>query len=268
MATTLTTSYQIISTINISYGQIRTYAKYNSQSVSGNTTSISLKSTYYCYQWVEFSSATGNLDGTTRGYGYTRMNAGETTISEVTRTIYHNTDGSSPAKSVSTSWSASFGGGGSTSASVVAPKINRLAVLNSFTGNDVDGTFKASYTSYVGSFTYKLRLSIPGKTLQTKNYSNNSNFTLDTASIDAVYSYALSKNVSEVGITAVIETWNGSTKLGESGSKTNNCSLGALTKIRINGAWKRAITYIRVNNAWKRAIPHVRVNGAWKRTKG
>ena len=40
MATTLTTSYQRISTINVSNGQIRTYAKYNSQSTANNTTNI------------------------------------------------------------------------------------------------------------------------------------------------------------------------------------------------------------------------------------
>ena len=131
MATTLTTSYQRISTINVTYGQIRTYAKYNSQSTANNTTTISLKTTYYLSQWIEVSRGTSTLDGNSKSYGYTRFNAGETTLQEFTRTINHNADGTSPTKNVATSWSASYGGGGSTSASVVAPKILRQATITS-----------------------------------------------------------------------------------------------------------------------------------------
>ena len=123
MATTLTTSYQRISTISVTYGEIRTYAKYNSQNIDNNTTTISLKTTYYLTQWISFSSGTSTLDGTSKSYGSTRFNAGETTLQEFTRTLNHNADGTSPTKNVATSWTATYGGGGSTSAQVVAPKI-------------------------------------------------------------------------------------------------------------------------------------------------
>ena len=151
MATTLTTSYQRISTINVSYGQIRTYAKYNSQSTANNTTTISLKTTYYLSQWIQFSSGSSTLDGTTKNYGNTRFNAGETTLQEFTRTLNHNSDGTSPTKTVSTSWSASFGGGGSTSASVVAPKILRQATITSAPDFNDEQNPTIKYTNPAGN---------------------------------------------------------------------------------------------------------------------
>lgn len=151
MATTLTTSYQRISTISVTYGEIRTYAKYNSQSMANNTTTISLKTTYYLRQWIEFSSGTSTLDGTSKGYGYTRFNAGETTLQEFTRTLNHNADGTSPTKTVSTSWTASFGGGGSTSAQVVAPKILRQANITAADNFTDEGNPKITYTNPAGN---------------------------------------------------------------------------------------------------------------------
>lgn len=131
MAIKLTTSYQRISTIALTYGEIRTYAKYTSQNKSTNKTTYYLKSTYYIptQNNVTFSSASATLDGTPKSYGYTTMYKGETTIQEVSRTITHNNDGSSPTKTVATSWSATFGGGGSTSATIQMPKIQRLATI-------------------------------------------------------------------------------------------------------------------------------------------
>ena len=131
MAILLTTSYQHISTISITYGEIRTYARLRSQSKEDNKSYYDLKSTYYIpsYSNVSFSSATGTLDGESKGYGYTTMYKGETTIQEFTREISHNSDGSTPTKNVATSWTASFGGGGSTSADIVFPKIDRYPMI-------------------------------------------------------------------------------------------------------------------------------------------
>lgn len=125
----LTTSYQRISTIGLTYGEIRTYAKYSSQSTTNNTTTYQIKMTYYARQWLAFASASATLDGTTKGYGYTTMNAGETTILEVNRTKAHNTNGSSPTVNIATKWTASYGGGGSTSANVTFPAIKRFATI-------------------------------------------------------------------------------------------------------------------------------------------
>ena len=129
MAITLTNSYQRISTIYLTYGEIRTYAKVNGQDRVNNYTGYNLKMTYYLSQWIETSRWSANLDGSTNSGNYTRFNAGETTIIETTRTINHYTDGTSPTKEISTSWSASFGGSGSAKVEIQMPKINRIATV-------------------------------------------------------------------------------------------------------------------------------------------
>jgi hypothetical protein len=113
----------------LTYGEIRTYAKVNSQDNINNYTSYNLLEVYYLRQWIEVSTWNTNLDGTEQGGGYTRFNAGETGILEVTRTINHNNDGSSPIKSVYTGWYATFGGTGEIYADIQMPKIDRIATI-------------------------------------------------------------------------------------------------------------------------------------------
>lgn len=125
----LTTSWQRISTISITHGEIRTYAKYSSQSTATNKTTYQIRMTCYANRWFSFSSATARLDGTAKSYGSTTFGSGETTILEVSRTITHNTNGSSPTKNIATSWTATYGGGGSTSANVTFPAIKRQATI-------------------------------------------------------------------------------------------------------------------------------------------
>ena len=129
MAIVLNDSYQLISTIGLTYGEIRTYAKVNSQDNINNYTSYNLKMTYYLRQWIETSRWSANLDGSTTSGGYTRFNAGETTIIETSRTINHNNDGSSPTKNVYTGWSSGFGGSGESNVEIQMPKIDRIATI-------------------------------------------------------------------------------------------------------------------------------------------
>lgn len=133
----LTTSYQLISSFNLTYGAMRTYAKYSSQSSTDNTTTYQIKQVYYCNVsggYTGFDSATAVLDGTEKKYtSYTRMYYGETTIQELTRVIEHNPDGSSPTKNIATSWNASFGGSGSTNVNITFPNISRYAILSGAT---------------------------------------------------------------------------------------------------------------------------------------
>lgn len=131
MATVLTQNYQLVSSFNVTYGQIRVYAKYNSQDNINNYTSYNLKMTYYVnpYSRVSFGNASANLDGSTRDYGYTTFTEGEYTILEIQRTLQHNNDGSSPIKNISYSWNASYGGSGSGNFDVQMPNIARLPVI-------------------------------------------------------------------------------------------------------------------------------------------
>lgn len=162
MATTLTTSYKKIATINLTYGKIFTYARYTSQNRTANTTTYQIKSTYYTTQGngVNFSSATAKLDGTTKSYGYTTMKKGETTIQELTRTLNHNNDGSSPTKTISTSWDATYGGDGTSSASIVAPKINRIATLTSAPNFNDEQNPTITYSNPAGTSVTTLKAGI------------------------------------------------------------------------------------------------------------
>ena len=135
MAILLTKDYQEISRVNLDYAQLITYAKYSAQSRDNNTTTYQLKTTYYIpsQATVSFGSANAYLDDAVKTYGYTTFYRGETTVQEITRTITHNEDGSSPTKSVYSAFYASFGGGGETRADIIFPPIQRYAIATSGT---------------------------------------------------------------------------------------------------------------------------------------
>lgn len=141
MAIELKTAYQLVSTIKLTYGEVRTYAKYYEQDKTTNETEYKVKDIYYIpnQSYVAFGSANASLMGESKDYGYTTFYKGETLIQETTRTIKHKDDGSSPEISVETSWNASFGGSGSTSATIKMPKIQRTpAITKADDFNDED----------------------------------------------------------------------------------------------------------------------------------
>ena len=172
MAVTLTKSYQKISTISLTYGEIRTYAKYTSQNSTTNKTTYYLKSTYYTsYSTLSFSSATAKLDGTSKNYGSTTLTSGETTLQEVSRTITHNTNGTSPEKTVKTEWTATFGGSGSKSATIKMPTINRIATITSAPNFNDEGNPTINYSNPAGNSVSSLQVCI-ASTDGTTFYAN------------------------------------------------------------------------------------------------
>jgi hypothetical protein len=99
------------------------------------------------------------------------------------------------------------------------------AVINSFNGTTVTGNFSVNYTS--AGYTSKLRISIPNVVrLETlDDYSSGTVFTLSAASVQTVQDYMTQQGLSQVNIGVTIETWNGSTKKGESSEVINACTL-------------------------------------------
>ena len=167
MAILLTNSYQQISQINLTYGQVKTYAKYSSQSKENNKTYYDLKTTYTTGQnTLSTSSASNNLDGSVKNYGYTTFYKGETTLQEVSREITHNQDGTSPTKNVYTSWTASFGGSGNASADIVFPRIQRYPQITSVTNFTDEGNPTMTFTTISGfaNARYYACLSLTGYT--------------------------------------------------------------------------------------------------------
>lgn len=213
----LTTNWQRISTIGITYGEIRTYAKYSSQSMANNTTTYQVRMVYYTSQanGVNFSSATATLDGTQKGYGYTNMPYGETVILDINRTITHNTNGSSPTKNIATSWSATFGGGGSTSANITFPAIKRFATItNSPTSLTDEDTPWFSYSNPAnGTMSCWLEVNPNNTHLATRTLSGSSGtFTWDltTEEREQLRSQLTTSNTGTIRI-GLYTTINGTT---------------------------------------------------------
>ena len=155
----VTNTYQRIITTNVYYdyaliGQLRTYAKYTSQDKVNNITYYSLKQTlYYSGSGTfNFGTTTSRLDGTTKSYNSVRCSTGyEITLSEVSRNIQHNSDGSSPTKSVSSSFSAKEGIGATGSANITFPRIDRYAYITGTLSSATDESeFYIDYNNPLG----------------------------------------------------------------------------------------------------------------------
>lgn len=146
---------------------------------------------------------------------------------------------------------------------VTLTTIARASTINAFNGSDITGNFNATFTAKSSSFKHKLRISIPGVVaLQTfDNYTNGANVTLNNTALNTLHSKMTNKNTITLG--AVIETYNGSTKVGESAELSHTCTWYR-GRIKINGTWRKAQTFIKVNGSWKDAVPYEKVNGTWK----
>lgn len=90
------------------------------------------------------------------------------------------------------------------------------AVTNHSFGEQWDTGYSIDYTKLVDSYTHKMRISIPNiiEIYKEDNYQNGSIVTLPQKSIDKLWNYIDGK--SEVSIGIVLETWNGSSKIGDS----------------------------------------------------
>lgn len=160
MAVTLTTSYQKVAENyvgNTGYFNVylRLYAKYNSQSIANNTTSVSYKSAIYLDGNGTFWSNSGTTkslygDGAT---GVSNANANgeygayETTLNEITGTVTHDSNG---AKSVYTSanfTSTVWGWNTSVEASCVLPTIPRYATSVQSLNSKTETTIKMNWSS-------------------------------------------------------------------------------------------------------------------------
>lgn len=128
----LTKNYQEVSRVNLTHGDLVTYAKYSDQSKETNTTTYQLKTVMsmqgYYNQW-SFDSANAYLDDSQKVYGYTTFYRGDTTIQEITRTSEHNADGSSKTVQFYSAFYASFGGGGESTPQITFPKIDRYPII-------------------------------------------------------------------------------------------------------------------------------------------
>lgn len=150
--TLLTKSYQEVSRVSLTYGELVTYAKYSTQSKENNTTTYQLKTIMhmdYYYSW-SFDSANAYLDDDHKVYGYTTFYRGDTTIQEITRTKEHNADGSCPAFDFYSGFYANYGGGGQSRPEITFPKIDRYPQILTVTNFNDEQNPTITYTTTLG----------------------------------------------------------------------------------------------------------------------
>lgn len=210
-----------------SYWKMTLNVSESSTSTANNTSTLSyslvLTSTGGSAQYNGAGSYAININGSRVRSGTVNLNVGtygSVTLASGSTTVGHNNDGSKTV-SVSASYSSAASAyylpsSGSTSGSLTLTKIPRASKIDTFTGSTVDGTFTVAYTKSVSTYTDKLRISIPSvKALMTIDYNTSgTSFTLDSASLEYIYSNYTTTQTVQLG--AVMETYNGTTKIGES----------------------------------------------------
>ncbi len=200
------------------------------------------------------------------GYTWSNLYVGHHQLSSGTLTIAHNEDGNKNFNINLSGWtySSNYYSG---SQNFDLNKINRYAVTNSASGNNIEEFFSVNYTKYVSSYKYKLRISIPEVILLERIDYNTSgaSFKLSQETIDSLYDRYGPLATFNLGFS--VETWNneGTSKLSDGNEKTINCKTDSKGRIRINNEWKNTTLYVRINNEWKKATPHIRINNEWKR---
>lgn len=196
-----------------------------SQNVASNQTTIAYELRGYgsaSSSWYRSGNFKLVIDGTTVYSSSTRIQLYEGTL--VTSGTYTMTHNSSGAKSFTASAQAGIytvavncTGSGSFS----LPTIARVSTIDQFNGTNIEGNFSVKYTSYSSSLTTKLVISAPNHTLETFNYTSNSNFKLSNSSLN--YLYGAMANTTSIKLSVKLQTYNGSTLIGESATLTNVC---------------------------------------------
>ena len=237
-----------------SYWKMTLNVSESSTSTANNTSALSyslvLTSTGGSAQYNGAGSYAININGSRVRSGTANLNVGtygSVTLASGSTTVGHNNDGSKTV-SVSASYSSAASAyylpsSGSTSGSLTLTKIPRASKIDTFTGSTVDGTFTVTYTKSVSTYTDKLRISIPDvEALMTIDYTSGKSFNLDSTSLEYIYSNYTTTQTVQLG--AVMETYNGTTKIGESSEYKIDVSINcpptingvALTETGLTGA--------------------------------
>lgn len=276
MATTLTTSYQKLATIQTStYSELRLYGKYNSQSTSNNTTSVSLQARIYGDGGSgSFSSGTVKINGDSTSLGNTSYsNGSEKTLKTYTYTVTHSSDGTLNNKSVSFSLSTSSAPSGSGTAYYNCPKINTYPVINSAPNFTDEENPTITWTKYSSNYWQRAKIEVGtnysfivrdvGKTATSCTF----NFTAEE--IDRLINAAGNNTTLSVRFTICAMSKEHGTESDELSWSHLDRTMTIMPKGRIgkSGQWKRVQIYYGKNGQWKRCTPYIGKSGQWKRVK-
>ncbi len=256
MATLLTTTYQQVGTIFLTYGEIRLYARYSSQDNANNLTNFDLKTTYYTSQnTISFSTADNYLYGTHKSFNGSTFYRGETTLIETSRQQYHEQDGSSPIVNIGTVWEASFGGNGEVYTDITFPKIDRYPIIvnaPNFTDEE-NPTITYTTTSGFSGATYQACISLTTATddipYRAVNLENGSyTFNLTTTERNTLRN--ATPNSNTLNVVFILKTTVNGTDYFSSVTRTmtiiNNAPTHTHTEIETN---QKVVNVLGTNNA-------------------
>lgn len=154
----LTTSYQLLAQTyvgNTGYADVylRLYAKYNSQSIANNTSSVSYKSTLYFSTGSFYTGSTTTKSLSGNGATSSSLNgagtyyAGETTLNEITGTVTHNDNGAYTTGASATFVSTPWGWNATAQATADLPTIPRYATSNQSLNSKTETTITMNWSS-------------------------------------------------------------------------------------------------------------------------
>ena len=275
MATTLTTSYQKLASIQTSkYSELRLYGKYNSQNTDNNTTSVTLQARIYGDGGSgSFGSGTVKINGNSTSLGNTSYSKGsEKTLKTYTYTVTHSSDGTLNNKSVSFSISTSASVSGSGTAYYNCPKINRYPTIRAASNFTDEENPTMTWTTYS---TYPLRAKMEvgsNYSFITRDLDKSASvctFTLTNEERDRLIDAAGDNTTLSVRFTICAMRTAGGTENDELSWSYLDRTMTVTPKGRIgkNGAWKRVQIYYGKNGSWRRCTPYIGKNGTWKMVK-
>lgn len=275
MATTLTTSYQRLASIQTStYSELRLYGKYNSQNTSNNTTSVTLQARIYGDGGSgSFSSGTVKINGDSTSLGNTSYSKGdEKTLKTYTYTVTHSSDGTLNNKSVSFSISTSASVGGSGTAYYNCPKINRyptISTASNFTDEENPTMTWTTYSTYPLRAKMEVGTNYSFITRDLNKSASSCTFTLTDEERDRLINAAGDNQTLSVRFTICAMRTAGGTENDELSWSYLDRTMTVTPKGRIgkNGTWKRVRIYYGKSGTWRRCTPYYGKSGQWKRVK-
>lgn len=238
----------------------------SSVSVSNNTSVVTATVVYYG-NGVSYNSncaVTVTIDGTT----YTGTSSYKTSTSRQvlltkSKTITHNTDGT---KSISVSATFAAGvsiGNLSASKTVTLQTIPRASKIGTVENFDIEHRIKVPFTNYTTVFTHNLNIYVGGTMVKgVTGYTSNADVVFTESELLRIYNI-IGTSAKSATFTITLTTKNGTHNVGQSSTTATGTIVG-LSRINVNGSWKRAVPWVKVNGTWKRTIPKIRANGSWK----
>jgi hypothetical protein len=201
----------------------------SSQNIANNSTTISWKLAGAGTASVGYYKA-GNftvvIDGKTVYSSTTRINLyNGTVVASGTYTLAHKSDGTRTfsASAQAGIYTTAVNCTGSGSFTLTA--IPRASTINSVSGNKITDSFSVKYTQYLSSYTNNLKIAVSGyKASQTiTGYQSGAAFKLsDALKKDA---YRATQSAQSANIEFVLDTMNGSSKVGTSNTITKSIAV-------------------------------------------